>query len=211
MSSLSLVTAPAAEPLTIERVRSHLRLIATEDPASHADDADLLALMTMARQRVEGMNGFLRRALVEQVWNYILDAFPSGGGSIRIPLPPLVSVDQINYVDGNGDTQTLADSVYDVDAAAAPGEVYLAYNQSWPSVRNQKNAVTIKFTAGYQATSSPVVDIAENVPKPILQAMLLMIGDFYNNREETVVGSITSQLPMGAEALLSPYRIYGGI
>jgi len=210
MSSLALVTAPAGEPLTLVRVRSHLRLDATGSPATHPDDDDLNAFITAARERVEGRNGYLRRALVSQIWDYKLDDFPSARGSIRIPLPPLISVGSISYVDSDGVSQTLAASVYDVDTAPAPGEIHLAWNQTWPSARNQKNAVTVRFTAGYAVTNSPVSDYGENVPKPILQAMLLMIGDWYNNREETVVGSITSQIPMGVKALLSPYRIYGG-
>ncbi|EDM47760.1 head-tail connector protein [Marinobacter algicola] len=40
----------------------------------------------------------------------------------------------------------------------------------------------------------------------ITTAMLLLIGHWYTNRESVVVGTITSELPMAVEALISPYR-----
>ena len=40
----------------------------------------------------------------------------------------------------------------------------------------------------------------------ITAAMLLLIGHWYTNRESVVVGTITSELPMAVEALISPYR-----
>lgn len=40
----------------------------------------------------------------------------------------------------------------------------------------------------------------------ITTAMLLLIGHWYANRESVVVGTITSELPMAVESLISPYR-----
>lgn len=43
----------------------------------------------------------------------------------------------------------------------------------------------------------------------VKNAMLLLIGQWYENREATNIGNITSALPFATEALLQPYRIYG--
>ena len=40
----------------------------------------------------------------------------------------------------------------------------------------------------------------------ITAAMLLLIGHWYANRESVVLGTITSELPMAVESLISPYR-----
>ncbi|EAO2313199.1 phage gp6-like head-tail connector protein [Salmonella enterica subsp. enterica serovar Senftenberg] len=40
-------------------------------------------------------------------------------------------------------------------------------------------------------------------------AMLLLIGQWYANREAVNIGNITSEIPFAVEALLQPYRIYG--
>lgn len=44
------------------------------------------------------------------------------------------------------------------------------------------------------------------IPTPIFQAMLLQIGNLYQNRE--IVGSKTTALPFGYEYLISLYRNY---
>ena len=62
-----LVTAPAAEPLTLAEAKLHLRVDDT------ADDALIGALITAARQHAEHDT---RRALVTQTWKLALDASP---------------------------------------------------------------------------------------------------------------------------------------
>lgn len=42
----------------------------------------------------------------------------------------------------------------------------------------------------------------------LVTAMLLIIGTWYANRESVVVGSISSELPMGVKSLIEPYRHY---
>ena len=43
----------------------------------------------------------------------------------------------------------------------------------------------------------------------ILSAMLLILGDLWENREDTVVGASATRLPNGARCLLDAYRHYG--
>ena len=50
-----------------------------------------------------------------------------------------------------------------------------------------------------------------NVPAPIKQAILLMCGNLYNNREPIVIGTTTNKLPLSYEYLLSPYIKYSSI
>jgi hypothetical protein len=42
-------------------------------------------------------------------------------------------------------------------------------------------------------------------------ACLLILGHLYGNREDVVVGTISSELPMGSRALLTPYRVGWGV
>lgn len=48
-----------------------------------------------------------------------------------------------------------------------------------------------------------------DIPAPIKQAMLLYIGDQYNNREINAWGVTPSEVPMGYRYLLDKYRNYG--
>jgi len=58
----------------------------------------------------------------------------------------------------------------------------------------------LRYKAGYGAKRS-------DVPEQARQAMLLMIGDWYSNRESVVVGTITSEVPNTAKALMAGITI----
>lgn len=45
----------------------------------------------------------------------------------------------------------------------------------------------------------------------IRAACLLILGSLYANREDAVVGTSFSELPMGSRSLLTPYRIGWGV
>jgi len=45
----------------------------------------------------------------------------------------------------------------------------------------------------------------------IRAACLLILGNLFENREDTVVGTISSELPFGSRSLLTPYRIGLGV
>ncbi len=42
-------------------------------------------------------------------------------------------------------------------------------------------------------------------------ACLLILGSLYANREDVVIGIISSELPMGSRSLLTPYRVGLGV
>lgn len=194
--TLKLITAPAVEPLNIQtEVRPHVRVDFDDD------DALLLMYAKTARQYLETHH--LRRALITQTWDLYLDSFP--GDVITLPLPPLQSVTGVYYTPESGVEQTVSASSYYVDTVGEPGRVLLKNGYTWPSDTLQvANGVRVRFVCGYGAAGN-------NVPSPIRQAMLLTIGDLYENRENTVIaqGVTIQKLPNGAEMLLYPYRIIG--
>jgi uncharacterized phiE125 gp8 family phage protein len=112
--ALKLITAPAAEPVSTSEAKSHLRVDTT------ADDTYIGTLITVARQNVES---HLRRALISQTWEVVLDAFPAG--VIRLPKPPLASVTSIKYTDDEGNESTYSSANYVVDSDTEPGRVVL--------------------------------------------------------------------------------------
>jgi uncharacterized phiE125 gp8 family phage protein len=195
--SLVLITAPAVEPITLVEARAHLRITADGSPPTHADDDYVTALIQAARQHLDGKDGWLNRALITQTWELVLDEFPDQ--EIRIPLPPLQSITSIKYDDADGVEQTVDPANYVVDTKAQPGWVVPVSTYSWPSTMDTINAVRVRFAAGYGAAGT-------NVPMPIRQAMLLLVGAWYQSRESVVIGTIVNELPMAVDALLAPYR-----
>ncbi len=188
--SLSLVTGPASEPVTLDQFKTHARIIRDDD------DAFSQSCIVAARQYAEAKQ---RRQLMPATWRLTLDAFPEW--YLGIPLPPLQSITSIAYVDDNGATQTLNPSLYIVDTYREPGLIVPAYGQAWPVARFQPNAVTVVFVAGYANAAA--------VPDATKHAIKLLASHYYENREAVVTGTITGVLPLGVDALLSATH-FGG-
>ena len=207
MSALTLITPPTVEPLTLAETKLHLRVDYT------ADDALITSLIIAARQAAETKTG---RALLPQTWKLSLNAFPyscnlryrgdvalqPSAERIKLPRPPFVSLSSITYVDLAGVQQTLGGAAYTVGQLGALATVRPAYGTSWPTARDDDNAVNITFNAGYASASL--------VPEPIKAWMKIMIGTLYENREAILHGQGASPalMPRGfSDGLLDPYRI----
>jgi len=176
----------ANETITLAETKLHLRVDVT-------DDDDLID--TLIGAALEIVEAWTWRKIGTGTLTQYCDSFPSSG-IIQLKSPPLTSVTSITYIDTNGDTQTLSTDIYDVDITTEPGSVRRAYDQSWPSTRAENNAVTITYVAGYADANS--------TPDTIKQAMLLLIGHWYANREQVFVGprAEATEVPMAVQTLL---------
>lgn len=192
---LVLVTAPAVEAVTVDDLKSHLRIDGTDE------DTVLAAIVAAARIHVE--QTILRRALITQTFDLYFDDF-STSGLIRLPRPPLVSVTGVYYTPEGGVETTFSGANYVVDNKTTPGAVVLKRNCSWPAdVLEPVNGVRVRFVAGYGANGT-------SVPAPILQAIKLLGGDLYENREGSVVGQGVSvvSVPIGVTYLCQAFRTW---
>lgn len=183
--SITTVTPPASEPLSLADAKLHLRVDATDE------DTLISSLITAARLWCESLAG---RAFVTQTLAVRYDEFPD---VIVLPRVPVASVTSIQYVDTAGTTQTLDASLYQVDIYSVPSRIAPAYGQSWPLTREQMSAVTVTFTAGVANTS---------VPADVVLAIKLLVGHWFVNREAT--GKDAGAVAFSVDALLAPYRIW---
>lgn len=194
MNGRVLDTVPASEPVGLQAAIDHLRLDAD---TIDQEEATVRRLIGAARQWVEQTTG---RALITQTWSLWLDAFPAGA-EIVLPLGSLQSVSLIQYVDTDGVTQTWDTANYYVATTGIRGRVMLANGAAWPgTISGRPESVRVQFVCGYGTDPA-------RIPSPIQAAMLLLIGNWYENREATISGTIIADVPMGVEALLAPYRI----
>lgn len=194
---LSLVTGPTAEPVTLAEAKAHCRV-------AIADDDGLIAgYILAARNHLEEITG---RAFLTQTWDLSLDHdWPwyqdmethRHSRLIQLLKAPVQSVTSITYIDTAGASQTLASNQYVVDTVSTIGNVYPAYAVEWPQVRCQRAAITVRFVAGWTV-----------FPDALRQAMLLLIGHWYENRETVVIGQSPAELPMSVASLIAPYRVY---
>ncbi len=116
----------------------------------HTDDDDQITAYIRAATGHAEM--FTRRKFAAATYQMQLSRF--WRGALQVPLPPLRAVPLIQYVDQDGDTQTLSTSIYQVDTAGLFGVIYLAFDQSWPNTRNFPASVTITWQGGYAAPFS---------------------------------------------------------
>ena len=197
---LRLITPPA-ETLTLEQAKAHLRYVDDDE------DALITALVKSATQNVEQFTG---RALIDQTWELVLDAFPTTTDEleIKIPKPPLIEVTQIEYDNADGDQIIISSGDYYVDTVSEPGWVVPQGTLTWPTTIDAINSVRVRFRAGYLNTDSPPTAA---VPDDILAAVKLMLGTLFEHREVQVVGSTAVRLPWGIENLLRPHRVLLGM
>lgn len=166
--NLRLITAPSAEPVSLETAKLHLRVDYS------TDDTLIASYIKTARELGEGL---ARRSFVTETWELVQDDFPADG-ILKLPRPPLQSVSSVKYLDENAVEYTWTD--YVVDARSEPGVI--SFN-STPSVTlYDSGAVAVRFVAGYGNAS--------DVPSSIVQAILLTVGFWYENRE--AIGTLPS-------------------
>lgn len=190
--ALTRVTDPTAEPVSLAEAKTHLRVDTT------ADDALIASLVVAAREAIEEISG---RSLMTQTWDLVFDAFPDA--PFTVPRPPLASVTHITYTDKDGNESTFASANYVVDTNSEPGRVALATDAEWPSTTLYPiGAVVVRFVAGYGN--------AGDVPERYLQALKLVIGHWYENREAiATTGAMPKEMPLAVQALLWMNRVKG--
>src|SRR6185312_4250408 len=139
---LKLLTPPTWEPVVPGDMVSHSRI-----SGSDIDNGVVQGFILAAREYVETA---ARRAIAQQQWLMTVNQFPGRQvddarpptwryGIFRLPFPPLISVDVVQYVDPSISMQaqpfpltTLDPSFYQYDAYSEPGLLAPSPYNVWP-------------------------------------------------------------------------------
>ena len=191
--ALSIVSVPAAEPITLANIKTKMG-IATGDTAA---DTQIGWMIPAARRWVEQRTG---RKLITQTWKLYLDEFPD---VIQLPFGVVSSVTHVKYTAPDGTVTTLAAANYQTDLVSEPARIAPSYAATcWPGVRGQTfNAVEVQFICGYGAAGS-------NVPDDIIEALYRIVGHWLNNQVSLEQGVTITRVPFAVEQMLVPYVIY---
>lgn len=179
----SIATAPTAEPVSLADAKAHLRTI----PGDTSEDAYVIApLITAAREYCENITG---RAFAAQT----IEAYPDRFAPIiELPRSPVISVTSVVYTDADGNEATMDAGDYLVDSGRIAFKKIPSFNPA------MLNPIKITYTAGF-----------ESVPRTVRQAMLLLIGHWYENRDAVVVGAVASiKLEIAVKNLLNQNRAW---
>lgn len=185
-----VTVGPLVEPVDIDSIaKLDLKVDSTEE-----DDL-IEILIQAARELVEEKT---HSSLITQTRVMKLEYFPRGT-EMTLPFGPVQSVTSIKYYDLNEDEQTLNSSEYWVDNHSGIARVIV--KDTWPATYDRPNAVEVTYVCGYGSSGS-------SVPAALRKAILLLVGHFYENRQNVIVsGSPTGviEIPFGAEVLIAPY------
>lgn len=182
---------PAVLPVTVDEAKLHLRVDVDDD------DALIERLLATATQLLDGYGGLLGKAIISQEWEEDVSGWTAGG--LPLCVRPVQSVGSLSVVDEDDAT------VEDIDlglyrADVARGLLTPKADTSIPGLSTGQRLL-VRYTAGYGAGP-------ESVPEPIRQAILLLVGAWYENREQTVIGVNATALPIsvGLHGLLAQIR-----
>jgi len=185
---LVLKTGPATTAISLAEAKAFLRVDSDYDD----DDSYITSLIGVATNVVEQ---FTRRRLITQTYNIYYDEFPP---YMDLQVGNVASVTHVKYYDTDNTLQTLDTSEYDVDIRVKPGRIYQAEDGNFPNTYERANSVEVEFVVG---------SAASDVEDAIKQAMYIVIGRYYENRQDVVMGTQVNELPLMVEHLLTPYRL----
>ena len=167
-SSVRLISA-GTPPVSLAEAKLNLRV------DTDADDDVVQRCIESATSYVEAISSV---SLSVSSYEIRYDRFPMG--EFELPVGPLESLDSISYLDANHDVQTVPPAGYYADLESNPPRVVPL--DSWPTAADLPGAVQVSATTA--ATGSVV----------LIQAVYLLLGHWYENREEVIVGTISGEI-----------------
>jgi len=186
---LAKVAGNVELPVSVESCKLDLKI------QHNADDTLLEDYIAAAAALVGGKSGIVGKVLTAEIWELKLS---SASGCVVLPLSPVQSITSISYFDAENTAQTLDVADFylygDEDSALIEPKT----NVVWPAVYARRDAITIRFVAGFGT--------ADDIPKNITRAIRLIVAHWYENRTAVLVGVTAQELPMAVESLLGISR-----
>lgn len=198
---VQIVTAPDYLPVTTSFVADDFLRVASTGGEETDFLTSLIKTVTRQAEKHTGRDLQLQRRAL------LLDGFPCG--PIRLPHPPVRAIVSITYIDEDGVEQTLSAGAYALRSTGRDvnreGWVEPVYGTTWPTSRRHLGAVTVTYDTGYSDGASPE---AAAIPTDIIHGMLLMIGELYKQRSESVHAFNQNPSIIRARQFWDRYRIY---
>ena len=187
--ALEIVDAPSTTPITLSEVKEQLRVESTDD------DTMLTRLIAVAVAYTD-VRGALGQAMITQKWAQWVDSTPPQ--TVNLILGPVQGVNAVKYYDTDGNLQTDTLGNYEVFGTQFATQISPKDGFSWPVAQDRQDAIKIEYEIGYG-------DATTDVPQTIRHALMLLVGHWYDNREQTGYDEL-SNIPFGFESLLNMHR-----
>jgi len=187
--ALELITSPATSPISLVEAKAQMRV-------EHGDDDAIIQRLIDVATAFVDAQGALGKAMITQTWAQWVSPNPN---VVRFLVGPFQSVSSITSydVDGNLQTANLAD--FDVFGTTNYKTIQPKSGKNWPVTQQRDDAIKIQYVVGYG-------DAAADIPQTIRHAIALLVSNYYENRENELIGSISKTLPYGFDELIGIER-----
>lgn len=187
-----LLAGPATEPITLADAKAFLRV------DGNAEDALITTLIVSARLHVEGVTG---KAMIAQTWRKLVDAWPADG-TVRLARGPVLSLSAITAYDAEGDAHVVPLAGFVPEQGDAPARLIMPQTLPTLPVLRDRQAIEIDYVAGFGTD-------ADTVPADLKQAMLTLVGYWFENRDAVIVAGSGAVVPPGFDRLVAAHRSIG--
>ena len=182
--------------VTLDEAKAHLRIVNTHT----ADDAYITELIKIAQALVETECSFTltpqEMIAVGDEWpdNDVIDLGISCSGTVAVKY----------YNTSNVLTTLVLNTDYYVSMPIGTVQGIRIYPvTSWPELYDKPDSIEITVTTGMRT-----VLIADNPAQYLLakQCMYLIIGRFFEMRQDVVTGTMVSEMPLAAKHIMNQIR-----
>jgi uncharacterized phiE125 gp8 family phage protein len=184
--------ARTAFAISLSEAKTHLRI----DSSYSGDDTYITELIKIAQDIVEKQTNVL---MSEVGMDFIADIWP--GPFVDLGFSGN-AVTHFKYYNNSNVLTTLSENtdfiVSNKDYPEATLRLYPVSGSDWPDLYDRPDAINIRFTAG---PSSQTL-----IPLGLKQAMYLIIGRYYEMRQDVITGTIVYEVPLAAEHLMNQYK-----
>lgn len=185
-----LITAPLVNVISVADAKARLAIETTED------DALIQVMIESAQDFCEQYTG---RYFISQLAEYSLDVLQADLKYLELPSNQASLINDIKYKDKTGAEITANIADFFIDYESTPLRIEPV--SSWPDVRKKGfNNFKVRVVEGYGLTPA-------STPAAIVNAVALLVGHQYKNRESVIVGTVANELPMGVSSFLDKYRV----
>ena len=184
-----LTMTGAPDPLvTLAEAKAHLEYADTDR------DAYINSLIAAATEMLDGPEGMIGKAVGEQVWTYAIRYAPTG--VVNLPIVPVKALQEVTYFDADNTSQTINVNQFRLVANEDFAYLEAVEGFTWPVLYDRGDALTFTLQLG----------MAE-VPAGIKHAALLLISNWFENREAVLTGTISKPMEFALDSLINRWRM----
>lgn len=198
MSRSSFISQPSVSKIvTLTEAKNHLRV-------DHTEDDNYINNLILASQEV--IENYCNIKVMVVIVKQMCDTWAD---TCELIYSPVVNSGKaaVNHIKYYNDAETpvlttWAASNYDFDNYSSPMRISLSdlnSSDGYPDIADKINAIEVSYEVGYDDTA--------DVPLALKQACLILVGQWYENRQVAVVGRSVGKIPMTATYLMDRFKV----